>query len=475
MLRTTLVALLVLTSAARAADSTSFDLDRLQVATSGGELLATETAGRVKPWSFHTDLAYRYIDRAFVHTHDGADEILLGHRSLLDVTAGAQLGRRFALGISLPVLLDENGTAVQRGSAIGDLRIVPRIEAYNGERFGLALLLGTRVPTGDTHRFLGEGLPVFEPRVAATYRAGALTVSLNLGVRIREERRFLNLTVGNEVFGSLGVAARPLKSLDLTVELHASSALSSQFGDSLVSPLELLVGAGAHAGPVRIGAAFGTGLIDSVGTPRVRFLASVQYAFDGSGKPWLNMRRTITKVTTHLAAAKTAAKPAPAAVATPAPAAVEPAVAAEAADAAPASQLVLSEEIPIIADPPVQFPRNGADLGEPLKESLTRLAGELNHRTEIHFVWVEGHADETGSSQHNLELSRRRAEEVVSFLIAQGVDATRLRATGLGDSHPVDRSGPRGVPNARNRCVTFSAAITPSSTASVNPILKGNL
>lgn len=52
-------------------------------------------------------------------------------------------------------------------------------------------------------------------------------------------------------------------------------------------------------------------------------------------------------------------------------------------------------------------------------------------------VAIEGYTDSTGSASHNLELSQRRAEAVRSFLIQNGIDATRITATGYGVASPI--------------------------------------
>ncbi|MFV0623268.1 OmpA family protein [Sphingomonas sp. ac-8] len=50
---------------------------------------------------------------------------------------------------------------------------------------------------------------------------------------------------------------------------------------------------------------------------------------------------------------------------------------------------------------------------------------------------IEGHTDERGGSGVNVPLSQRRAQRVASFLIAQGVEPSRLQARGFGSSKPL--------------------------------------
>lgn len=65
-------------------------------------------------------------------------------------------------------------------------------------------------------------------------------------------------------------------------------------------------------------------------------------------------------------------------------------------------------------------------------------------------VDVEGHTDDAGSRDYNLQLSQRRAEAVRRFLLENGVDLHRIHAIGLGMAHPVaDNKIPIG--RAQNR------------------------
>ena len=66
---------------------------------------------------------------------------------------------------------------------------------------------------------------------------------------------------------------------------------------------------------------------------------------------------------------------------------------------------------------------------------------------------IEGHTDSVGNADHNLDLSRRRAEAVKSVLVGQfNIDAARLSTAGLGATKPIDTNDtPQG--RAQNRRV----------------------
>ena len=52
-------------------------------------------------------------------------------------------------------------------------------------------------------------------------------------------------------------------------------------------------------------------------------------------------------------------------------------------------------------------------------------------------VVVQGFTDATGSEEHNLELSRRRAHAVMNAFIDRGIDPDRITAVGYGEDYPV--------------------------------------
>ena len=72
-------------------------------------------------------------------------------------------------------------------------------------------------------------------------------------------------------------------------------------------------------------------------------------------------------------------------------------------------------------------------------------------------IAITGHTDASGPEPGNLELSRERADAVRLALIAQGIPADGLRASGLGSRSPVDGLEP-GDP--ANRRIEFSVLAT---------------
>ncbi len=87
---------------------------------------------------------------------------------------------------------------------------------------------------------------------------------------------------------------------------------------------------------------------------------------------------------------------------------------------------------------------------------LMNVAQVLNAHPEIQKVRVEGHTDSRGARDYNMDLSQRRAEAVVRFLVERGgVAAERLEAKGFGPDRPIVPDARSRRDHARNRRVEF--------------------
>jgi outer membrane protein OmpA-like peptidoglycan-associated protein len=83
----------------------------------------------------------------------------------------------------------------------------------------------------------------------------------------------------------------------------------------------------------------------------------------------------------------------------------------------------------------VLFEVNRAELRPGAQSDLVRLADFLNQNPNS-TVLVEGHTDNSGNAEYNLELSQLRALSVRDFLVANGVSPLRVRAIGYGETRP---------------------------------------
>lgn len=83
------------------------------------------------------------------------------------------------------------------------------------------------------------------------------------------------------------------------------------------------------------------------------------------------------------------------------------------------------------------FDFNQAVLRPESMAEITRLKQFLDANPSI-TIEIGGHTDNVGSDAYNLELSQRRADAVVSALVAMGIEPARVRANGYGESRPID-------------------------------------
>ncbi len=101
----------------------------------------------------------------------------------------------------------------------------------------------------------------------------------------------------------------------------------------------------------------------------------------------------------------------------------------------------------------VQFTHDSAALDMAAKETLDTGAA-LARGAEIGDIYVEGHADRSGSSDHNLRLSMRRALAIWDQLIARGVSPHRIWLGPRGEAMP-ETATADGEKNAENRRATI--------------------
>ena len=76
-----------------------------------------------------------------------------------------------------------------------------------------------------------------------------------------------------------------------------------------------------------------------------------------------------------------------------------------------------------------------ASLRAESKAALDSMVTILKDNPQI-VIEMASHTDRRGSNEYNLKLSDRRAKSVVDYLIAAGVDASRLRPKGYGKTRP---------------------------------------
>ncbi len=85
----------------------------------------------------------------------------------------------------------------------------------------------------------------------------------------------------------------------------------------------------------------------------------------------------------------------------------------------------------------ISFETGGAKLTSGSKYELDNLIELMVNNSKV-TLEIAGHTDNTGDAASNLQLSYSRAAAVRDYLVNKGVEASRLKALGLGQTKPID-------------------------------------
>lgn len=83
----------------------------------------------------------------------------------------------------------------------------------------------------------------------------------------------------------------------------------------------------------------------------------------------------------------------------------------------------------------VLFGYDSSQLSADAMATLDAQAALLNAKPSFR-VKIEGHADERGTREYNLALGERRASATRDYLVAKGVDGSRIRIVSYGKERP---------------------------------------
>ena len=115
----------------------------------------------------------------------------------------------------------------------------------------------------------------------------------------------------------------------------------------------------------------------------------------------------------------------------------------------------------------VPFIFNQYSLTADAKQDLDKAADDLKSDKRF-FIAVEGYTDSTGTKQYNEDLSRRRADSVVAYLVTKhDIPIARIHMIGLGTERPIDEGHNRAA-RAKNRRVDVKIFSADQVTAALH-------
>ncbi len=135
-------------------------------------------------------------------------------------------------------------------------------------------------------------------------------------------------------------------------------------------------------------------------------------------------------------------------------------------DGCPDKGKVIIEGSDIVILDKVQFETNSAKILPQSNEILDAVASTMKGHPEFLVMEVAGHADERSTDEHNLSLTKQRAQSVMEAMQKRGVAAKRLVSQGYGEYCPLDAaSNPAAW--EKNRRVEFKIVKTEEGSTGV--------
>jgi outer membrane protein OmpA-like peptidoglycan-associated protein len=453
-----------------------------------------------------TDLAPS-LQRSRKTTYD-----LIGHGVGADLTLALGLGRRFEIGAILPFTVFQTGetvagTASPGTAGLANAKVGAKAHLLGkGPGFGLGASLLIAIPFGVGGPYIHETSPGGEARLFGDYRTDRLRVGASAGYRLRGDLQLFDIPLGDELVYAAGAEARLSAKTQLFAELAGAARAADPFGSTRQSPLELLVGGRRLVGGGGLGGdnrfwltgAAGPGLVAGYGSPVVRAVLGLAWSNEPVPRPPAPPPPPAPPVEKCPGGAGCPKKEEPPPdrdkdgilddadecpdepedkdgfededgcpdpdndkdgildAADKCPNEPETINGKDDEDGCPdkgdAAVRIGKEELETLK--PIFFETDHSRVRHAFFNILGQVASTLKAHPEIGRCAVEGHTDDTGPPEWNQKLSVLRADAVVEFLVAKGVDRKRLAAIGHGEKAPWAPNDTESG-RAKNRRVLF--------------------
>lgn len=135
----------------------------------------------------------------------------------------------------------------------------------------------------------------------------------------------------------------------------------------------------------------------------------------------------------------------------------------------PEKPIVQEERERLVIRERAKFELDSAVIAAEYMHALDAVAAFVVQHPEIELIGVYGHSDNQARPAYNMDISQKRAEAVVDYLVSKGVERERLTAKGFGDTRPMAPQGSsRG--RAENRRVEFVILKRAGEAAAMPPL-----
>lgn len=121
-------------------------------------------------------------------------------------------------------------------------------------------------------------------------------------------------------------------------------------------------------------------------------------------------------------------------------------------DAAAMNKNAQSQEDAVEVKDRVFFAYDSSELSDEAKKILDVQTMWLKSDPSIN-ITIEGHCDERGTREYNIALGERRANAAKDYLIANGIENSRMKVVSYGKEHPIYFGTDEAVVSKNRRAV----------------------
>lgn len=392
---------------------------------------------------------------------DGSHRSVVRNQLTADLSFFYSFVKWFDLGVSLPVVLFQNGDGWNSSSdsitagGVGDLRLVPRFQLFSlkDELVAMSVVTEVSAPTGkQIDAVLGSRQFTFRPAIAIGSASKWVDFSANLYYHLLPKQTF-GVSKFDDEFGlDLGLNVHAMeKLLDVNAEFRSATSIADPFDNKAVDYIEFGGGVRVKT-PVNIdvvAGAFG-GFGSAVGIPKFRLYAGftwnmsapipkktdkdVQNSVSAGEKQEVKKQDNASqkKQVVNLESDKKQA-----------PTPEQKAAAQSETKTLPAPPEKTGEKLQVV----VRFMHNSDYIKDPVDIEKIALILTNNFTLKIR---IESHIDKHESA----DMSMKRAQAVKAILVKSGIEAKRIIIKNIGAKEPVSTDDSE-LEKAKNRRVEF--------------------
>lgn len=415
---------LILVSHSWARYESGFEVITFKPATDSGDYFTQYGSQNLKAWQGVLGIYWDYANRPLQFVATGP---AVGRQSVIDHwIIGNMYGALgftdwFEVGMNIPVVyynwffVDDATVAEDHGGGLGDIQFNLKFRAVNTEnsKVGLSFMPFVTIPSGDVERYTGNGHVTGGLMLITDFLFHErFNMALNVGANLRDDVTKHAVQIDDQFIYGAAANIKFTQNFHGILEAFGRTTMKNFFQNSGESPFEAGGGIRYLFGDSGFGLDLGgtAGIIDGIGAPRFRgFL----------GLKWTS----------------------PISTACP-----------ECAPELPPDPRIQGDIIKIWGK--IFFDTDKATIKPISFPVLDDVVDVMQKNPQLTMVEVQGHCDIRGGYQYNINLSQRRSESVVDYLVSKGIDRNRLTGKGYGYTVPIaDNNTKEGM--SQNRRVEF--------------------